>query len=913
MFGRRRVFILKDADLLGTDQHSSSGPVSSQATEMPLRVKLRTELERISHILDKNTDDVPSKAEKRLNQIGDVYQKIANASENPSIAIFSDVVSASTSLLQGEMDNFEASCQILMNTLDAVAKIHPFVTIAVLAFKTAVTFEITRRANDKRILALHIDMKDLMSIIAMLQQLAENDLGSDGVSIKDRLGNRMESIAKNIEQCAATCDTMQKKRLIVKVFKSISWETKLKTFSDAFAAHRDGLHRELAMHASLRIEQAVAGVTNLNTTLHGTNTKIDMMMLFEQLRSPEERELWKFIQIKGGPEAFLNDDALMDELVKKNKEESSDPFSKTHALQMELKMGVNELIKENDSLFDRKFQAHQVILIEEMESAMTRLGDRIIGALRTNEVQAYERLTDSNLYELWKEMGWKGGVDARSLVMSLREYFAEHYDSVLFDNADVSPQTTSGPDRWALQYISIPRIRPLLEAFDDDSSSFVTIREMNTFTQARPQNWSLPHWMAYWAVGFQMSLRYYYDRILALLSKMAVVSEKVLDSNRALVDRFMGCAPLRVIEAVLAGIRSSHENDYLDEELFARFKRHVDSEEAKMEKTLQILKYCLDAPNTVAMVLGSGRPEKRLLPLLYLMTNMCFRILKAGCKVTLHRKELIDLANSICTIQSAVSSRLSAVKAMCKLQNLDVKTHLSSFAFSMYYYVEFYEEFMESIYYKNDYHYALQDNDVNEEQGNEDQALFYGPLADEVDLETYDVVKEVYHIAGNLPTGYLPNDALWRGSYTSAGVRFSIGVLSLPVSADSGDGRFYGSGFDTLGEFEIVGQRTGNEIAFNKKYALTEGLTSKWRFEGSINTDIDRIEGVFGHGDFLDDDFQHTHVPSGSVLGTFQVDRRPAYYFLCQPSKEEYRSNRSRLVTYPGYFSSSVVTDGEDS
>lgn len=83
------------------------------------------------------------------------------------------------------------------------------------------------------------------------------------------------------------------------------------------------------------------------------------------------------------------------------------------------------------------------------------------------------------------------------------------------------------------------------------------------------------------------------------------------------------------------------------------------------------------------------------------MTNMCFRILKAGCKVTLHRKELIDLANSICTIQSAVSSRLSAVKgvniissevqsttdfifiAMCKLQNLDVKTHLSSFAFGM--------------------------------------------------------------------------------------------------------------------------------------------------------------------------------------------------------------------------------------
>ena len=44
-------------------------------------------------------------------------------------------------------------------------------------------------------------------------------------------------------------------------------------------------------------------------------------------------------------------------------------------------------------------------------------------------------------------------------------------------------------DEWALKYISISRIQPLLEAFDDDASSLVSISEVNAFTKARPKNW----------------------------------------------------------------------------------------------------------------------------------------------------------------------------------------------------------------------------------------------------------------------------------------------------------------------------------------------------------------------------------------------------------------------------------------
>ena len=44
-------------------------------------------------------------------------------------------------------------------------------------------------------------------------------------------------------------------------------------------------------------------------------------------------------------------------------------------------------------------------------------------------------------------------------------------------------------DTWALKYISVNRIQALMEALDDDNSSFVTVNEINNFTSRRPEGW----------------------------------------------------------------------------------------------------------------------------------------------------------------------------------------------------------------------------------------------------------------------------------------------------------------------------------------------------------------------------------------------------------------------------------------
>jgi hypothetical protein len=59
--------------------------------------------------------------------------------------------------------------------------------------------------------------------------------------------------------------------------------------------------------------------------------------------------------------------------------------------------------------------------------------------------------------------------------------------------ANIADQVTKagsfGEDQWALQYISVFRVQPLIEALDDDVSSFISIAEVNAFTSGRPHDW----------------------------------------------------------------------------------------------------------------------------------------------------------------------------------------------------------------------------------------------------------------------------------------------------------------------------------------------------------------------------------------------------------------------------------------
>ncbi len=88
--------------------------------------------------------------------------------------------------------------------------------------------------------------------------------------------------------------------------------------------------------------------------------------------------------------------------------------------------------------------------------------------------------------------GWRGNVKARHFVLALRDYYLE---KVTLETKGVPSMDSSSvniapnPDGWAIKYIDVLWVQPILEAFDDDASGFITIAEVNRFTSSRPTNW----------------------------------------------------------------------------------------------------------------------------------------------------------------------------------------------------------------------------------------------------------------------------------------------------------------------------------------------------------------------------------------------------------------------------------------
>ena len=77
--------------------------------------------------------------------------------------------------------------------------------------------------------------------------------------------------------------------------------------------------------------------------------------------------------------------------------------------------------------------------------------------------------------------GWRGSVKARHFVLALKDHYAETASEV--------GGGAARSDRWALQYVNVNYVRIIMEAFDEDASGFITIKEANDFTGSRPLGW----------------------------------------------------------------------------------------------------------------------------------------------------------------------------------------------------------------------------------------------------------------------------------------------------------------------------------------------------------------------------------------------------------------------------------------
>ena len=88
---------------------------------------------------------------------------------------------------------------------------------------------------------------------------------------------------------------------------------------------------------------------------------------------------------------------------------------------------------------------------------------------------------------------WRGRVNGHHFVVALRSYYREKLDKLKSAKNSARPTAATGKlsyqDESTLEYINTARVQAVIEAFDDDASGFITLAEVNTFTNACPENW----------------------------------------------------------------------------------------------------------------------------------------------------------------------------------------------------------------------------------------------------------------------------------------------------------------------------------------------------------------------------------------------------------------------------------------
>ena len=129
----------------------------------------------------------------------------------------------------------------------------------------------------------------------------EEEPGPDGTTIKARLQELVKRTADDIKTCANACDTYSKKKLLVKVLKSSSWDDKFKGFLSLFTDRRKAFTFALEMHVG-------KGVDDANRKLDSVNTKLNLVLeFFTTLVPPDQQQLGEMINSRGGPDAVMQE------------------------------------------------------------------------------------------------------------------------------------------------------------------------------------------------------------------------------------------------------------------------------------------------------------------------------------------------------------------------------------------------------------------------------------------------------------------------------------------------------------------------------------------------------------------------------------------------------------------------------
>ncbi|EMD40079.1 hypothetical protein CERSUDRAFT_63568 [Gelatoporia subvermispora B] len=570
-----------------------------------------------------------------------------------------------------------------MNLLDKLAEVHPASKLAFALVKTAFELYLARRDNDQRVQILYFRMNEISGLFRELLDIQV---------LTDTLKKEIEQIAHNIRACSEACDAYYKTPTVVKLLRANAWARELTAYLALFDGQERRLTQALSTEANKKLDNLQVSILKIESSLD------EMFTIFrDKFLSPGEDALRKELT-DTQLESQQDLESMLRKLVQKElKGNSKSPNSrgttvtdqKLESLKVELLEDTKETIRKNGKEFQLKFDAALRKQTEQLTRTIQDNGDRIIDRIANKITRNQQRLEQTlrrgqrNIEQVTESIstpykkinnphkGWTGHAESRQFVMALRDYFNGNLVEV--KKSTIRGDATSNQiarDEWALAYISPKWQHRIMEAIDDDASGYVTVAELNKFMDALPKEleWSLPCWLAYWAVGWQMSSSMYMYRIRGILADMLSTLTELSPENRDLGDQYFDDVWQELLP-LIASLESCPTSKALQQ----RFESYVKSEEKLLDENLKEVQYNIDAIDTLQVnIIGGGRIEKYIFSLMYLLLKRHLQVLRGGRLMKLDEEELETCVESVQVCMKAMNLRISDLTEYFQIQERKV-------------------------------------------------------------------------------------------------------------------------------------------------------------------------------------------------------------------------------------------------
>ncbi|KAF7361105.1 hypothetical protein MSAN_01142100 [Mycena sanguinolenta] len=641
------------------------------------------------------------------------------------------------------------SVPALMKVLETMSKAHPFAQLAFEPFKWAYNQELKRRDNETTSrLALFESIKNVMLIsIEMKDLVTSDDQRRDpaGHPVESRLVAVGVQMKEDIYGCYATLDAMQKQSLFIRFCNAAAWSKQLQGYKDNFKTRQNDLMMALTLYTA--------------TSIHSVPARIEDVIHEEFLKGPivvktsHDREIEAFYRARGGPEQVFKDENKCRELLKlqneltgthnipsivigANKQRSggvADPRGSSRAkdpkegardkealnkLRKEWQTDVTTVIQENMESFKKYWDLSLYRLSEDINQNTHREVNRIIGSMIG---QWHRRLNDKIMRQLWKDQGWRGNAKTRTLILALRDYFVERVEGTSLLGADggvlsfslvPSPpaddsdpqdlETAIGvplPDSWMVDYLEAKRLRYLQQALDPDMSGLSTINEINSFTQSCPPGWSLPRWIAYWAMGWQIFATRYCSQIDEVFTQMVLVNEQVgisMPGNKVYINHYLlNIWPL--VNSLTSGVERFDGSNWLAEQ----FQEYITKEETKLRSDLEGIRFHIDSREMVNELLTGNPIERSILMLLAIIMRRHLTKMHMYLTRELSDAELIDDMNTILYVVDVAWTRYCGIAETYRhQQTVDMDRNFEWFSCGLFRKYHEWKAWNNDMYYK---------------------------------------------------------------------------------------------------------------------------------------------------------------------------------------------------------------------